>query len=268
MIALAVASIATAAARSSPSTTCGGMATRWSGPPHAHHRGTTSPNCPGSVPSAPPWGCTTRRWSTACGPRSTPPPSVARRCATAARWARTTRLTSSDAHQSQWTIIDFATAVAIGAIIGRTAIASTQSFITGAAAVLTLIAVHRLASLLRFNAVFRKLLDHRVRILVEHGQLRRGQLRRCGLTDNDLFAHLRQTGVRRLDDLRMCSTKPKAASPSCGRTVIPTPKSSRPDLTAPSAFTGNSPDEGGRESVDLPTVTDPGVAAVSGCADL
>ena len=103
---------------------------------------------------------------------------------------------------AQWSIIDFATAVAIGAIIGRTPIASTQSFITGAVALLTLIAVHRLASLLRVNAVFSKLLDHRVRVLVEHGQLRHGQLRRCGLTDNDLFAHLRQTGVRSLDDLR------------------------------------------------------------------
>ncbi|HEX5348886.1 MAG TPA: YetF domain-containing protein [Pseudonocardiaceae bacterium] len=103
---------------------------------------------------------------------------------------------------AQWSIIDFATAVAIGAIIGRTAIASTQSFITGAVALLTLIAVHRLASLLRFNAVFGKLLDHRVRVLVAHGRLRRGQLWRCGLTDDDLFAHLRQNGVRHLNDLR------------------------------------------------------------------
>lgn len=77
---------------------------------------------------------------------------------------------------AQWSIIDFSTAVAIGAIVGRTAIASNQSFLTGAAALVTLIAVHRLASLLRFSPVFGKLLDHRVRVLVAHGQLRRGQL--------------------------------------------------------------------------------------------
>jgi hypothetical protein len=47
---------------------------------------------------------------------------------------------------AQWTIIDFATAVAIGAIVGRTAIAGTQSYATGAVALLTLIAVHRLAA--------------------------------------------------------------------------------------------------------------------------
>ena len=112
---------------------------------------------------------------------------------------------------AQWTIIDFATAVAIGAIVGRTAIASTQSYITGAVALITLIAVHRLASQLRFNVVFSKLLDHRVRVLIAHGQFRRSQLRRCGLTDNDVFTHLRQAGVRHLDDLRYVLYEAKGA---------------------------------------------------------
>jgi uncharacterized membrane protein YcaP (DUF421 family) len=103
---------------------------------------------------------------------------------------------------AQWTIIDFATAVAIGAIVGRTAIAGAQSYATGAVALLTLIAVHRLASLLRFHPVAGKLFDHRVRILVDHGQLRRRQLRMCGLTDNDLYAQLRQRGVFDLTGLR------------------------------------------------------------------
>lgn len=103
---------------------------------------------------------------------------------------------------AQWSIIDFITAVAIGAIVGRTAIAGTQSFITGGAALLSLIAVHRLASLLRFSVALRKLLDHRVRVLVEHGRILRGQLRRCGLTENDLLAQLRQKGALHLDELR------------------------------------------------------------------
>ena len=103
---------------------------------------------------------------------------------------------------AQWTIIDFATAVAIGAIVGRTAIAGTQSYATGAVALLTLIAIHRLASLLRFRPLAGKLFDHRVRVLVDHGQLRRRQLRMCGLTDNDLYAQLRQRGVFDLTQLR------------------------------------------------------------------
>lgn len=74
---------------------------------------------------------------------------------------------------AQWTIIDFATAVAMGAVIGRTAIAEAQSYVTGAVALLTLVAVHRAASRLRFNPLLGKLLDHRVRVLVAHGSAAR-----------------------------------------------------------------------------------------------
>src|SRR3954453_23177717 len=103
---------------------------------------------------------------------------------------------------AQWTIIDFATAVAMGAVIGRTAIAGTQSYLTGAVALLTLVAVHRLASVLRFNPLFNKLADHRVRVLVIHGNVRHDELRRCGLTDNDLYAQMRQRGVFSLQGVR------------------------------------------------------------------
>ncbi len=103
---------------------------------------------------------------------------------------------------AQWTIIDFATAVAVGAIVGRTATADTQSYLTGAVALLTLIVVHRLASVLRFHPLFGKLADHRVRVLVMHGQVRRRQLRLCGLTDHDLFAQLRQHGIFDLSGIR------------------------------------------------------------------
>lgn len=102
---------------------------------------------------------------------------------------------------AQWTIIDFATAVAMGAVIGRTAIAD-QSYLTGAVALLTLVLVHRAASVLRFRPLFGKLLDHRVRVLVENGEVRRGELRRCGLTDHDLARELRQRGHFDLTGLR------------------------------------------------------------------
>jgi hypothetical protein len=59
---------------------------------------------------------------------------------------------------AQWTIIDVATAVAMGTIIGRTAIAGTQSYLTGAVAVCTLVAIHRVASVLRFRPLLGKLL--------------------------------------------------------------------------------------------------------------
>jgi len=103
---------------------------------------------------------------------------------------------------AQWTTIDFAAAVAIGAIVGRTALAKDQSYAVGAVALVTIVAVHRLASLLRFWPLFGKLQDHRIRVLVVNGELRRGQLRVCGLTDNDLYAELRLRGVFNLRELR------------------------------------------------------------------
>lgn len=103
---------------------------------------------------------------------------------------------------AQWTIIDFATAVAIGAIIGRTAIAKGQSYLTGGVALVTLVAVHRLASRARMHPLLGKVFDHRVRVLVADGKLRQRELRRCGLTDNDVFTQLRQQGVVSLEHVR------------------------------------------------------------------
>jgi uncharacterized membrane protein YcaP (DUF421 family) len=49
---------------------------------------------------------------------------------------------------------------------------------------------------------FAKLVDHRVRVLVDHGRLLPRQLRICGLTENDVLAKLRQQGVHDLAGLR------------------------------------------------------------------
>lgn len=103
---------------------------------------------------------------------------------------------------AQWTIIDFVTALAVGAIVGRTAVAADQSFITGSVALLSLIVAHRLLSFLRLHPSLRRLFDHPVRVLVHDGILRPGQLRRCGLTGEDVFAHLRQQGVDDLDQVK------------------------------------------------------------------
>ncbi len=112
---------------------------------------------------------------------------------------------------AQWTVIDFSTAVAMGAIVGRTAIATSQSFIVGAVALVTLIAVHRVASTLRFSTSVRRLFDHRVRVLVHRGQIRRRELRIGGLTEDDLYSQLRQRGVFSLDDLRYVLYEPKGS---------------------------------------------------------
>ena len=117
---------------------------------------------------------------------------------------------------AQWTAIDFAAAVAIGAIIGRTAVASTQTYAIGAVAAVSLLLLHRLTSLARFQPLFGRLTDHRVRVLVADGHLRRDQLRRCGLTDDDLLAQLRQHGVFDLHTLKYVLYEAKG-----GLTIVP-----------------------------------------------
>lgn len=120
---------------------------------------------------------------------------------------------------AQWTIIDFATAVAMGAILGRTAIAGTPSSLTGSLAVCTLIVIHRVASLSRFCPLLCKLFDHRLRALVAEGQLRPRDLRKCRLTDGDLFTQLRQRGVFAIEDARHVLTEPKGSITVAGREV-------------------------------------------------
>lgn len=110
---------------------------------------------------------------------------------------------------SQWTAIDMIAAVAIGAIVGRTAIAGDQSFAVGATAVLVLLLAHFLATTGKSQAWFSKAVDHRVRVLLEHGELRRDQLRACGLTESEVSSQLRQKGVDRLSDLRYVLYEPK-----------------------------------------------------------
>jgi uncharacterized membrane protein YcaP (DUF421 family) len=95
---------------------------------------------------------------------------------------------------------DFAVAVAIGAIIGRTATSST-SFATGAVALVTLLVVHRSVSALRRRGWLDGVVDSPARLLVAHGRLRDEVMARAGLTVGDVYALLREHGVARLDDV-------------------------------------------------------------------
>lgn len=103
---------------------------------------------------------------------------------------------------SQWGAIDFAAAVAVGAIIGRTAVARDQSLLVGVVGLLALLVAHTILTLARFAPGVPHLTDHRVRVLVEHGRLRRSQLWICGITVADLMAQLREQGVGSFAELR------------------------------------------------------------------
>lgn len=93
---------------------------------------------------------------------------------------------------------DFAVAVAIGAIIGRTVTTSSVSFATGAVALVTLLVVHRIAAFARRHSRIARMIDHPPRVLVAGGKMQDRELARAGLTTADVYALLRQHGV---DDL-------------------------------------------------------------------
>jgi uncharacterized membrane protein YcaP (DUF421 family) len=102
---------------------------------------------------------------------------------------------------AQLTSFDFAVAVALGAVIGRTVTSSTTSFATGAVAMLTLLLAHALITTARRRFGLRAVLDQPPTVLVIRGRLQQRGLARAGLTDADVFALLRQHEVRSLDDV-------------------------------------------------------------------
>jgi uncharacterized membrane protein YcaP (DUF421 family) len=131
---------------------------------------------------------------------------------------------------AQWTAIDLAAAVAIGAVMGRTAVAEGQSFAVGAVALVTLLAAHTLVSYARINRRVAKAVDHRVRVLVDHGRLRRDQLRVCGLTEGDVVAKLRERGVHELGGLRYVLYETKGDLTIVPETGAPDPELVRAGL--------------------------------------
>ena len=95
---------------------------------------------------------------------------------------------------------DFAVAVAIGAIIGRT-VTTSASFATGAVALVTLLVVHRIVAFARRHSRIARLIDHPPRALVVRGTIQGRELARAGLTVADVYALLRQQGVDSLSQV-------------------------------------------------------------------
>jgi uncharacterized membrane protein YcaP (DUF421 family) len=96
---------------------------------------------------------------------------------------------------------DFAVAVAVGAVIGRTATSSTTSVVTGAVALVTLLVAHRVVTELRRRGWLGGLVDSPPRVLVADGRAQPRELARAGLTVGDLYALLREQGIGSLDDV-------------------------------------------------------------------
>jgi uncharacterized membrane protein YcaP (DUF421 family) len=79
---------------------------------------------------------------------------------------------------AEFTPFDWVTAVAVGAIVGRTATAADTSWATGAAALLALVGVHALVARLRFSDRIRRMVDPPVRVLIRDRELDHANMRR------------------------------------------------------------------------------------------
>lgn len=98
---------------------------------------------------------------------------------------------------------DFVAAVAVGAIVGRVPNSTTTTYLEGAVTLVTILAVHAALSHLRYDKkAIAGLIDHPPSVLVLHGEVDERQMRRSGLTRDDLFALLRARGVPSLAQVR------------------------------------------------------------------
>jgi len=103
---------------------------------------------------------------------------------------------------AQLSAFDFAVAVAVGALIARTATSTTTSFATGSVVLVTLLAAHRLVTESRRRRWIGRLVDSPPRVLVASGRLDPHGLARAGLTPDDVFALLREHGVVDVTDVQ------------------------------------------------------------------
>ncbi len=126
---------------------------------------------------------------------------------------------------AEFTPFDWVTGVAVGAIVGRTATAPHTSWLTGTAALLTLIAAHDLVARLRFIPWVRRLVDPPVRVLIRDGELDHRNLKRCKITRTDLDAILREHGHQTPDDVSLAVCESKG--------VVSVYTSAKPPGTAP-----------------------------------
>ena len=97
---------------------------------------------------------------------------------------------------------DFLVVAAVGSIVGRLPSASDSSYLAGAATLAALVLAHRCVSRLRRFPSVSHLVERAPRLLVAHGRMLDGELRRCGMTEDDLRGLLRQRGVGELGEAR------------------------------------------------------------------
>ena len=109
---------------------------------------------------------------------------------------------------SQLTLVDWVTGVTVGSVIGRTATATDAPWLSGSAALVTLLLAHFALTRLPFLRALRHAAEPPLRVLVRDGRLDTASLRRCGLTRADLDTALRLHGHPPVEDVRLALFEP------------------------------------------------------------
>ncbi len=112
---------------------------------------------------------------------------------------------------AEFTPYDWVAAVAVGAIVGRTATAADSSWLSGTVALVVILTAHALISRLRRWPQLRRLIDPPILILVRDGVIDRRNLRRCGMTESDLDAALRQHGYQDPSQVHLAISESRGA---------------------------------------------------------
>jgi uncharacterized membrane protein YcaP (DUF421 family) len=103
---------------------------------------------------------------------------------------------------AEMTPYDFVVAVAIGAVVGRTATAEHPSYVQSIVAVVALLVAHGLVSWLRLRSRrVRRLLERPPRVLVWRGAVCDDALRQSHMDRSDLDTLLREHGIVTLADV-------------------------------------------------------------------
>ena len=98
-------------------------------------------------------------------------------------------------------IVDLACVMAVGALVGRTALLAVPSLATGLVGLVTLLVTHRGAATLQRRTPFGRWLGREPVVLAWHGELVPDAMRRARVSDDEMRQQVRLAGVTAVDQV-------------------------------------------------------------------
>lgn len=103
---------------------------------------------------------------------------------------------------AEMTSFDFAMTIAVGTVLGSTAISSTISVPVGVTALATLFAAQAVIARTRVHSDwFSGVVDNQPRLVMAQGKILSAPLAQTRLTEEDIYAKLREANVRNFDEV-------------------------------------------------------------------